>query len=201
MKKRIAVILTTMCLTASQASIAMAANMSDLELVNYTEDIASKMESSDVISKIPDEVFKYHKFVGGKVTFKPVVISPDGVKANGLYWATTDERDNIEISTSQDFMDESLAHEMGHFIYFNTSMSDEDKEILNNLHRKYAGYDPSATKIEETFAARYASYIYSDYYLTEDEKSMFKRCEEQIAERFNSGFIEALGPGQETLKQ
>lgn len=92
-----------------------------------------------------------------------------------------------------------LAHEMGHFIYFNINLSEQDQEVLSNLHQRYHGYDTLATIEEETFAARYASYLYSDYYLSPEDKAMFARCEQQIVDRYNSGFIESLGPGQAAI--
>ena len=144
--------------------------------------------------------------LGGKVTFKPHVTSPEGIVANGLYYtAPASKANDIEIATASDYngemgmIDLYLAHEMGHFIYFNINLSEQDQEVLSNLHQRYHGYDPLATVEEETFAARYASYLYSDYYLSPEDKAMFARCEQQIVDRYNSGFIESLGPGQAAI--
>ena len=41
--------------------------------------------------------------------------------------------------------------------------------------------------------------MYSDYYLSPEDKAMFARCEQQIVDRYNSGFIESLGPGQAAI--
>ena len=198
--------LTTASLLAMTTTTAFAANMSDLTLVNYSDEVATKCENSETLAKIPDEIFKYHKLLGGKVTFKPHVTSPEGIVANGLYWESPASKANdIEIATAQGYngemgmVDYYLAHEMGHFIYFNTSLSEQDQQILNNMHQRYHGYDPLASSIEETFAARYASYLYSDYYLSPEDKAMFARCEQQIVDRYNSGFIESLGPGQAAI--
>lgn len=198
--------LTTAGLLAMTTTTAFAANMSDLTLVNYSDEVATKCENSETLAKIPDEIFKYHKLLGGKVTFKPHVTSPEGIVANGLYYtAPSSKANDIEIATAQGYngemgmVDYYLAHEMGHFIYFNTSLSEQDQQILNNMHQRYHGYDPLASSIEETFAARYASYLYSDYYLSPEDKAMFARCEQQIVDRYNSGFIESLGPGQAAI--
>lgn len=198
--------LTTASLLAMTTTTAFAANMSDLTLVNYSDEVATKCENSETLAKIPDEIFKYHKLLGGKVTFKPHVTSPEGIVANGLYWESPASKANdIEIATAQGYngemgmVDYYLAHEMGHFIYFNTSLSEQDQQILNNMHQRYHGYDPLASSIEETFAARYTSYLYSDYYLSPEDKAMFARCEQQIVDRYNSGFIESLGPGQAAI--
>lgn len=198
--------LTTASLLAMTTTTAFAANMSDLTLVNYSDEVATKCENSETLAKIPDEIFKYHKLLGGKVTFKPHVTSPEGIVANGLYYtAPSSKANDIEIATAQGYngemgmVDYYLAHEMGHFIYFNTSLSEQDQQILNNMHQRYHGYDPLASSIEETFAARYASYLYSDYYLSPEDKAMFARCEQQIVDRYNSGFIESLGPGQAAI--
>lgn len=198
--------LTTASLLAMTTTTAFAANMSDLTLVNYSDEVATKCENSETLAKIPDEIFKYHKLLGGKVTFKPHVTSPEGIVANGLYWESPASKANdIEIATAQGYngemgmVDYYLAHEMGHFIYFNTSLSEQDQQILNNMHQSYHGYDPLASSTEETFAARYASYLYSDYYLSPEDKAMFARCEQQIVDRYNSGFIESLGPGQAAI--
>lgn len=198
--------LTTASLLAMTTTTAFAANMSDLTLVNYSDEVATKCENSETLAKIPDEIFKYHKLLGGKVTFKPHVTSPEGIVANGLYYtAPASKANDIEIATAQGYngemgmVDYYLAHEMGHFIYFNTSLSEQDQQILNNMHQRYYGYDPLASSIEETFAARYASYLYSDYYLSPEDKAMFARCEQQIVDRYNSGFIESLGPGQAAI--
>lgn len=198
--------LTTAGLLAMTTTTAFVANMSDLTLVNYSDEVATKCENSETLAKIPDEIFKYHKLLGGKVTFKPHVTSPEGIVANGLYYtAPSSKANDIEIATAQGYngemgmVDYYLAHEMGHFIYFNTSLSEQDQQILNNMHQRYHGYDPLASSIEETFAARYASYLYSDYYLSAEDKAMFARCEQQIVDRYNSGFIESLGPGQAAI--
>ena len=198
--------LTTASLLAMTTTTAFAANMSDLTLVNYSDEVATKCENSETLAKIPDEIFKYHKLLGGKVTFKPHVTSPEGIVANGLYYtAPASKANDIEIATAQGYngemgmVDYYLAHEMGHFIYFNTSLSEQDQQILNDMHQRYHGYDPLASSIEETFAARYASYLYSDYYLSPEDKAMFARCEQQIVDRYNSGFIESLGPGQAAI--
>lgn len=198
--------LTTAGLLAMTTTTAFAANMSDLTLVNYSDEVATKCENSETLAKIPDEIFKYHKLLGGKVTFKPHATSPEGIVANGLYYtAPSSKANDIEIATAQGYngemgmVDYYLAHEMGHFIYFNTSLSEQDQQILNNMHQRYHGYDPLASSIEETFAARYASYLYSDYYLSPEDKAMFARCEQQIVDRYNSGFIESLGPGQAAI--
>lgn len=198
--------LTTASLLAMTTTTAFAANMSDLTLVNYSDEVATKCENSETLAKVPDEIFKYHKLLGGKVTFKPHVTSPEGIVANGLYYtAPSSKANDIEIATAQGYngemgmVDYYLAHEMGHFIYFNTSLSEQDQQILNNMHQRYHGYDPLASSIEETFAARYASYLYSDYYLSPEDKAMFARCEQQIVDRYNSGFIESLGPGQAAI--
>lgn len=198
--------LTTAGLLAMTTTTAFAANMSDLTLVNYSDEVATKCENSETLAKIPDEIFKYHKLLGGKVTFKPHVTSPEGIVANGLYYtAPSSKANDIEIATASGYNDEMgtidlyLAHEMGHFIYFNINLSEQDQEVLSNLHQRYHGYDPLATIEEETFAARYASYLYSDYYLSPEDKAMFARCEQQIVDRYNSGFIESLGPGQAAI--
>lgn len=198
--------LTTASLLAMTTTTAFAANMSDLTLVNYSDEVATKCENSETLAKIPDEIFKYHKLLGGKVTFKPHVTSPEGIVANGLYWESPASKANdIEIATASGYNDEMgtidlyLAHEMGHFIYFNINLSEQDQEVLSNLQQRYHGYDPLATIEEETFAARYASYLYSDYYLSPEDKAMFARCEQQIVDRYNSGFIESLGPGQAAI--
>lgn len=198
--------LTTASLLAMTTTTAFAANMSDLTLVNYSDEVATKCENSETLAKIPDEIFKYHKLLGGKVTFKPHVTSPEGIAANGLYYtAPASKANDIEIATASDYngemgmIDLYLAHEMGHFIYFNINLSEQDQEVLSNLHQHYHGYDPLATIEEETFAARYTSYLYSDYYLSPEDKAMFARCEQQIVDRYNSGFIESLGPGQAAI--
>lgn len=198
--------LTTASLLAMTTTTAFAANMSDLTLVNYSDEVATKCENSETLAKIPDEIFKYHKLLGGKVTFKPHVTSPGGIAANGLYYtAPASKANDIEIATASDYngemgmIDLYLAHEMGHFIYFNINLSEQDQEVLSNMHQRYHGYDPLATIEEETFAARYTSYLYSDYYLSPEDKAMFARCEQQIVDRYNSGFIESLGPGQAAI--
>ena len=189
---------TTAAMMLTGSMTAFGATMDDVQMKNGSEYLTNLINNDAAIKRIPDEVMKYFTQVGGEIEFKDRLHTQDGVEAEGIYW--TDN--NIEISTATvdagfpNMLPYNLTHEIGHFVYFNGTLTDEDNAVLNEYYNRMHGRNFDVTSTEEGFAAAYNTLKNGGYGLSEAEKNMLKRVEQSVVEKYLVGSTDR-GPGSE----
>ena len=161
--------------------------------------VDERVFEENTIKRIPQEVIDYWVRLDGRLEFKDSLIV-NGVPADGVYWKGGPDDNLIEISRrllNQGFVSStaySLVHEIGHFVWFNGSPSEEDIRICQEYYEYYGPYSPSVTSMEEAFAAMYARYRGGAYGMSEEEKQCVERVEQSCIERSMGD----VGPGVES---
>lgn len=185
-----AALLTAIC-TMQNTITPFAASLTSSPLENAPIELVQELNTFGTIKNIPEEVIGLFRDCGGKIIFEDN-LSYQGEPVNGLYTAAGTEKDTIRVlvdSTAINYRENTaytLAHELGHFIYFHTSRTDIQKNVLNRYYQKLK--DSTLLKnfsIEEAFAQGYASYVNDGgYYLSEEEKELLGQMEEQIKDQY-----------------
>ena len=199
MMKRLTVFLTaTLLMTAAVPFVSEASTLGR----NYVSGCSDELmrEVSKYTEKIPEEIIDYYLSQGGKIEFVDS-LSVNGINAMGSYEPST-EKIHVSREMSSYGMDymtaHYLAHELGHFIYEHTSISDSDRQMLNDLYSVYVMYGPPFVSVGDTFAELYASQItgVGGYWLNPKEEDLIKRIEGSVIEKaraseeyFHSGTI------------
>lgn len=182
----------------SGTMISFGSTLDGVNMINGTEEYLNILETSPKLNRVPEEIMKYFTEVGGKITFKNRLYTEDGREADGIYW--TDNSIELSLRTVEDgfpnMLDYNLLHEIGHFIYFNGTLTEEDNKALDSYFSRMYGKNYDVTSKEEGFAAAYTTLKQSDegYGLAEEEKAMLLRVEQSVVEKYLTGTTEK-GPG------
>ena len=169
-----------------------------------TAESSAALENSESLKNIPEEVFLYLYDLGGSVNIVEN-LSIEDKDAAGVYFRNGDTANRIEVSTKTieagfpNMLPYYLAHEVGHFIYFNADMTDDQKEVLNDLYNrlKPGDVDGSMTP-EEVFADGYADYVTDGgFNMLQSEKDMFKAVEQNIVTKYLTAHPDYVAPVKE----
>ncbi len=148
-----------------------------------------KQRMDDVLFEIPSEILNYHNRTGARVTFMGGEIDrycdDTDESVAGLYY-----HDDHNIYVRRDpFEGETLAHELGHFVYYRSLpyWTDVDRSYLSSLYDTYLnteGVSQGFVDESETFAKLY-EYEKSDLrLLSETVKCLLNRAEDYCIERY-----------------
>lgn len=153
----------TICLSLN----AFAGNLSDLDIINYDQadaEILAGIENG--IKDIPEEILRYHNYIGGSVTFIPSRLPGQEDNVAGLFYYSGPIENDIYVRVDTAFYDDNqnlpdvvLAHEIGHFIYkeWENNMSEDQKAGMNQLHDYWSKHRLDCYSIDETFAVLYSN--------------------------------------------
>lgn len=177
-------------IAASAAFPALAAPIDSFN--GLTEETKNVLENSTVMENIPEAVFGLLQDRGGSVNLVDSIYHK-GQEANGIFYLGGAEPNRIEVSekTMRDgfpnMLPYYLAHEVGHFIYFNADLTDEQMEVLQERYERFKPGDVTGDMtVEEAFADGYASFVNDGglYYMTDEEKAMFQAVEDSIVAQY-----------------
>ena len=135
--------------------------------------VDERVLEDETIKRVPQEVIDYWVRLGGRLEFADSLVV-NGVLADGVYWKGGSNDNLIKVSRrmlNQGFVGStaySLVHEIGHFVWFNGSPSEEDIRICEEYYNYYGPYSPSVTSKEEAFATMYARYKNGTYGMSEE---------------------------------
>lgn len=161
--------------------------------------VDERVLEDETIKRVPQEVIDYWVRLGGRLEFADSLVV-NGVLADGVYWKGGSNDNLIKVSRrmlNQGFVGStaySLVHEIGHFVWFNGSPSEEDIRICEEYYNYYGPYSPSVTSKEEAFATMYARYKNGTYGMSEEEMQCVERVEQFCIERS----MGEVGPGVES---
>lgn len=149
-------------------------------VINCNEE--TKLEVNRTLDSIPDEIMNQFYESGGKITFKDS-IRYQGKDVKGIYYQKTNEIEVVNDELNYHY----LAHEIGHFIYSKSKITNDDKNELNLLYSVFGMYGPPFTSTEETFAELYAftKTGYGGYYLNQNDYNLIKRIEKSVSEQYD----------------
>ena len=178
---------------------AYAANLNDVSQGEVSADLLTQLNEKNPIKTIPNGVIGYLKDTGGSIVFKQEIPNAESYNMTavyGLYHADGTTKNLIEIALnapSNDQIAYNIAHEIGHFIWFNSNIYETDKETIDAMYERFKQGDVSGNMtVEEVFAEQYMSYKSNyGYYLLDAERDMFKKAENLIKDKYYAAHLEA----------
>lgn len=186
--KQVAIMAAAVCMMVPMH--AQAATLSGVDTYGMTAEIQTLMEDSHCMRKLPDTILKIFAEEGGSIHIKSSLFKND-TEAHGMYWADGDKKNQISLSlrTVRDgfphMMPYYFTHEIGHFIYSNAKMTEEQKAVLQGMHDRFKNYVVGDVSLAETFADEYASFINDGgYNQSPEEQNMFKEVQQAMMDEY-----------------
>lgn len=167
-----------------------AATVSTDNTSGFSQENLDLLNNSSDFKKLPQEILLYLKDVGGSLSYQDKVVV-NGSEVYGVYTRGGDHNNEIKVSgkTFRDgfpnMFSTYVLHEIGHFVYFNADISDEDKTIIKGIFDRFDTGIIATNSMEEEFASSFADYFTTGgYYLSDVERQMFKRVTQNIMDKY-----------------
>lgn len=197
-------VISSVLAAAMAASMALPAFAATTEGFNgLTDETKSVLEGSNALENIPEAVFGLLKDRGGSINLVDSIYH-EGEEVYGIYYLKGEDPNRIEVSekTMRDgfpnMLPYYLAHEVGHFIYFNSDVSQEQENVLQERYERLKPGDVDGRMtVEEVFADGYASYVSNGGYgMTDTEKEMFEAYEDSVVNQYCEAHPDYTAPAE-----